>query len=66
MTRGGGSFGELYISIRYIIHHRYPFMVLLVRGLLRVGPLTERMVIDSWVSCFLAVEGKGTYFDVGS
>ncbi len=32
MTRGGGSFGELYISIRYIIHHRYPFMVLLVRG----------------------------------
>ena len=24
-------------------------MVLLVRGLLRVGPLTERMAIDSWV-----------------
>lgn len=36
-------------------------MVLPVRGLLRVGPSTERMAIDSW-----AVEGKGTYFDVGS
>jgi len=24
------------------------------------------MAIDSWVFCFLAAEGKGTYFDVGS
>jgi hypothetical protein len=41
-------------------------MVLLVRGLLRVGPLTERMAIDSWVFCFLAVEGKGISTSVRS
>jgi hypothetical protein len=30
------------------------------------GTSTECMAIDSWIFCFLAVEGKGTYFDVGS
>lgn len=46
--------------------HRYLLWCYWYVVLLRVGPLTECMAIDSWVFCFLAVEGKGTYFDVGS
>lgn len=61
MTRGGGSFWELHISIRYIMIHRYLY------GATGTWSAESRcMAIDSWVFCFLAAEGKSTYFDVGS